>query len=530
MRAHAKPDSSYASNRLTRNNQPKRHLLSSFNKDEGASVEPTAEAKPNEQEPAMNTVPLSSDDEPLTDLDSVDIDYEFEPEPQEAELKPEDKNEPATDADPLSSSEDELKDELSDDSIEFRRPNEIVHTKTLEEKLAEESWSAPSSARRGGMTRTLSNMMGDSDEDDFLASWSSTQSSKRARTHTYKSSTSLSRVPSFVARSSATPDKRSPQTKLQAHTAQGKKATKLSDSEPDDGFKVPREIHAPSPRKPRPGKKTRKSSPGFKNPPAFSIDSNSHSSLGASSFKEPQSKDLDDEDSLLSSLSSLPSSPSSEARAQPRPALCPMCKEEVDPNLLEQFLAQPKQRVREQQQFCASHQQQTAKKDWESQGYPDIDWDTFDERVQKHFPELEKLLIPDCSCFYRNILNSTLRSGKAQNFRLTLAGDGLETMSCGYYGTKGSGKMLQALTDRFALKLRRLATSDHIVKQAGVVGYAQSVLVPELAVRLVKEDMGVSDDTARQILRESIALGEKLNPALDDVVPIPDELEESFTE
>lgn len=78
------------------------------------------------------------------------------------------------------------------------------------------------------------------------------------------------------------------------------------------------------------------------------------------------------------------------------------------------------------------------------------------------------------------------------------------------------------------MKLRRLATSDHIVKQAGVVGYTQSVLVPELAIRLVKEDMGVSDDAARQILRESIALGEKLNPALDDEIAIPDDLAEPF--
>lgn len=78
------------------------------------------------------------------------------------------------------------------------------------------------------------------------------------------------------------------------------------------------------------------------------------------------------------------------------------------------------------------------------------------------------------------------------------------------------------------MKLRRLATSDRIVKQAGVVGYAQSVLVPELAVRLVKEDMGVDDDAARQILRESISLGEKLNPALDDEVPIPEDLAEPF--
>jgi hypothetical protein len=74
--------------------------------------------------------------------------------------------------------------------------------------------------------------------------------------------------------------------------------------------------------------------------------------------------------------------------------------------------------------------------------------------------------------------------------------------------------------------LRRLSASDNIIKTAGVAGYAQSVLVPELAMSLVKEDMGVDDDSARQIMRESIDLGQKLNPALDDEVPVPAEDEE----
>lgn len=82
---------------------------------------------------------------------------------------------------------------------------------------------------------------------------------------------------------------------------------------------------------------------------------------------------------------------------------------------------------------------------------------------------------------------------------------------------------LHAVMDRFSLKLRRWSTDDPVLKEAGVAGYAQEVLVPELAVQLVKEDMGVSDEAARQILRDSIDLGEKLNPALNDYVPCPDE-------
>ena len=79
---------------------------------------------------------------------------------------------------------------------------------------------------------------------------------------------------------------------------------------------------------------------------------------------------------------------------------------------------------------------------------------------------------------------------------------------------------------RFAGSLRRLAKDDPLVAKAGVVGYAQSVLVPELAVRLVKEDMGVNDDDARQVMRESIDLGQKLHPQQNDVVPVDDEAEE----
>lgn len=71
------------------------------------------------------------------------------------------------------------------------------------------------------------------------------------------------------------------------------------------------------------------------------------------------------------------------------------------------------------------------------------------------------------------------------------------------------------------MRLRRLAANDEIVKKAGVAGYAQCVLVPELALRLVKEDMKVDEESARQILRDSIDIGHRLNPAMDDVVPIP---------
>lgn len=56
-----------------------------------------------------------------------------------------------------------------------------------------------------------------------------------------------------------------------------------------------------------------------------------------------------------------------------------------------------------------------------------------------------------------------------------------------------------------------------------MVPYSQAVLVPELAARLIKEDMDVDDDSARQIMRESIDIGEKLNAAPNDTVPVTEE-------
>jgi hypothetical protein len=50
--------------------------------------------------------------------------------------------------------------------------------------------------------------------------------------------------------------------------------------------------------------------------------------------------------------------------------------------------------------------------------------------------------------------------------------------------------------------------------------------VPELSVLLVKEDMGVSDEDARQILRKSMDIGEKFNAAPNDHVPV-DECEDN---
>ncbi|TPR01514.1 DAD family protein [Aspergillus niger] len=290
-------------------------------------------------------------------------------------------------------------------------------------------------------------------------------------------------------------------------------------------FKVPRDIEdEASPARASSPK------PEFKQPPPMPEPNDMISSSSHATSSALDAAVFDDDDSSVGTPLSTASSSFmdelsryGEAALLDEPAVCPWCKAPVDPGDLLRFRAQPKQRMREQRQFCDSHKQSSAEQEWREKGYPEIDWDTFDERITRHFADLETIMVPESASFYRNSLDTALKTGQAKNFRLSLDGDGLEKISCGYYGTRGAGKMLQAITARYGRKLRRLAADDQIVKMAGPVGYAQAVLVPELAVRLVKEDMGVNEETARQILRETIDLGEKVNFALNDEVPVPEE-------
>lgn len=63
-----------------------------------------------------------------------------------------------------------------------------------------------------------------------------------------------------------------------------------------------------------------------------------------------------------------------------------------------------------------------------------------------------------------------------------------------------------------------MAKDDTLVAKIGVVGYSQSVLVPELATRLIMDDMNVTADVAREIMRDTVDIGQKINPQQDDVV------------
>ena len=77
---------------------------------------------------------------------------------------------------------------------------------------------------------------------------------------------------------------------------------------------------------------------------------------------------------------------------------------------------------------------------------------------------------------------------------------------------------IENITAKFAPRIRRLATSDHIISKGGVPTYIQAVLAPELAVLLVKDDMNVDEDGARAIIGDSVGIGILLNEEMDEAI------------
>jgi len=67
------------------------------------------------------------------------------------------------------------------------------------------------------------------------------------------------------------------------------------------------------------------------------------------------------------------------------------------------------------------------------------------------------------------------------------------------------------ITKEFSAPLRAQIVSDKLIAARDVSGYIHMVLAPELATRLVMEDMKVDKVQARQIIADSAELGDLLH-------------------
>jgi hypothetical protein len=239
--------------------------------------------------------------------------------------------------------------------------------------------------------------------------------------------------------------------------------------------------------------------------------------------------DLDEESpGIFSQLPSRPRSASSASLVELRArslttiispsasrSVCPMCNDEVDQSLLDEFRKRhPTTTWRQQQAFCMQHKRAKAMAVWKERKYPSIDWKALDARVSRQSSFLRRILNGGKSHF-RDIFGEKVReSGRDRTVRRAE-----EYMVPGYYGGRGLRAMSDKIVNDLSSALRERSVNDELVSAArGVGAYVQSVLVPELAVRLIMEDMDVGAVQARRIMEESMWLGELLNEELDDVV------------
>lgn len=188
---------------------------------------------------------------------------------------------------------------------------------------------------------------------------------------------------------------------------------------------------------------------------------------------------------------------------------CPMCRKPVDPNELKK---RGDMNTRQQEKFCREHQQSDAKRDWTSRGYPEIDWDILDARISQHHAFIRKL-VNGANSHYRSILDKTVRAGKDRTLLKSKT-----TLTPGYYGTRGLQVISESIMHEFTPLLKKRAVKDRLMTARGVTGYVQSVLVPEVTVLLIKEDMNITIDEARGVLKESVTVGELVHEEIRDVV------------
>ncbi|TGJ84305.1 hypothetical protein E0Z10_g4465 [Xylaria hypoxylon] len=203
---------------------------------------------------------------------------------------------------------------------------------------------------------------------------------------------------------------------------------------------------------------------------------------------------------------------------------CPICSQEVDRELLEKHSTHGKMSVKQQTAFCRLHKRQSAAKAGAEKGYPEIDWDSLDSRFSSHQDFLQNVLEGTQASHYRKVLKERVDSGK--NRTLLTNHDNLTP---GYYGPRGLQIMTQFIMRTLSDVIRRRAVEDKLISARSYTGYVQTVLVPELAVRLIMEDISVTEEKARDVLKESVEIGELLHEEARDIVMINEQEQEQDT-
>jgi hypothetical protein len=207
---------------------------------------------------------------------------------------------------------------------------------------------------------------------------------------------------------------------------------------------------------------------------------------------------------------------------------CPLCETPVDPTHYREYWSKKKRTARHERAFCQEHVRRAALEEYRQKGYPVIDWDALPSRIRSHHAYLTDII--------NNIQPSTYRDLYAQQASSRQTGSKMmETnfemrKQTGYYGSRGSHVMMDAIMRELADDIRHAARRDHVVRLAGVANFVLRVLVPEVTVRLVMEDFGIGQKAAEECIKESGELGALVNEEVADEVEWRGDYEEGMAE
>ncbi|KAL1893782.1 hypothetical protein Sste5346_006285 [Sporothrix stenoceras] len=225
------------------------------------------------------------------------------------------------------------------------------------------------------------------------------------------------------------------------------------------------------------------------------------------------------------------------------PAICPLCRESLDEAILRELLPNhyllagvsfariartrsviPLNLLKfdEKMRFCQGHKQRTNRQAWAARGYPTIDWDALPARLVRYEKHIHGIIVGKTPSTFRTSWEAA---------KTTAAMAALITVP-GYYGPRGMRVLSDSIVERHASTISKRIVEDALLASRGMYQFVETVLVPELAVQLIREDMlrggagTASEDEVRKVMVASAALGEELAEELQDVVEDEEDDEE----
>lgn len=221
------------------------------------------------------------------------------------------------------------------------------------------------------------------------------------------------------------------------------------------------------------------------------------------------------------------------ANLPPHHVVCPCCRHPISLKNLPGYNLNIKPSalpLRSQTKFCHDHRIRDAEQIWQKRKYPAMNWDTFatSPSLKAHIATLIPIIRRKSPSYYLSTLDAAITAARGNQTEINRFFD-ITNIHHGYYGPRGARIISTAILEDADLQkiLSRQLRNDKSMRIAGLGRLTDSVLLPEVLVRMVREDLKLDgsgkdvdvdvDSQARKVLKESVDLGLLLCADDDDV-------------